>query len=76
MGNESTHFVCKSNGFSTRGFNTHNNDSSEKIIIHSGDVVEADEQGYLWRNGICLCHKDSIVGHYHFKKIKKLKKGC
>nr|DAW88472.1 MAG TPA: hypothetical protein [Caudoviricetes sp.] len=28
-------------------------------------------QNYLWKDGICLRHKERILGDYHFEKFSK-----
>lgn len=41
----------------------------EIIKIKSGDVVESNKQGYLKKNGLFICHKDSIFSRKYFQKI-------
>lgn len=64
-------YICKTEGFSTSGFPRNNEDSNEMVRVHHGDIVQADSKGYLWKDGICLGHKESIIGHYHFRKISE-----
>lgn len=64
-------YICKTDGFSTSGFWWRNKNMNTTIRINHGDIVQADLDGYLWKDGICLCHKESIVGKYHFQKFSK-----
>lgn len=71
MDNSTEQYICKTDGFSTSGFPRHNEDPNEMVRVNHGDIVQADSKGNLWKDGICLCHKESIMGHYHFRKIQK-----
>lgn len=64
-------YICKSEGFSTRGFPKYNEDINRMVRVKHRDVVTSDSKGYLWKDGICLCHKESVLGHYHFEKFSK-----
>lgn len=69
MDNKQELYVCKTEGFKTRGFSKYTKDINGMVRVNRGDIVSSDSQGYLWKDGICLCHKESIVGKYHFKKF-------
>lgn len=62
-------YICKTEGFSIKGYTKENPERIKKITIKNGDIVETDNDGYMWKDNICLCHSDSIFGHYHFKKL-------
>lgn len=74
MDNIQEPYICKSEGFNTRGFPEYNEDINGMVRVNHGDIVSSDSKGYLWKDGICLCHKESIVGKYHFQKFSKNKK--
>lgn len=42
---------------------------SEIIKIKSGDVVESNKKGYLKKDGLFICHKESVFSRKHFQKI-------
>lgn len=67
-------YICKTGGFSSNGFPKYSEELTKMVRVNHGDIVLADSKGYLWKDGICLCHKESILGHYHFRKIKKIKR--
>lgn len=69
MANSTERYICKSDGLSTVGFPQYNEDLTKKVRVNHGDIVQVDLKGYLWKYGICICHKESIVGHYHFEKF-------
>lgn len=71
MGYNQEMYICKTGGFSIKGFPKGNTDINRMVRVKSGDVVSSDSNGYLWKDGICVCHKDSILGKYHFLKISK-----
>ena len=75
MANNREQYICKTEGFSTRGFPKYNEDGNKMVRVNHGDIVSSDSKGYLWKDGICICHKESIVGRYHFKIFQKNKKG-
>ena len=72
MDNIQEPYICKSEGFNTRGFPEYNEDINGMVRVNHGDIVSSDSKGYLWKDGICLCHKESIVGKYNFQKNKKI----
>lgn len=71
MDSNQERYICKTEGFSTRGFPKYNEDSNRRVRVNHGDIVSSDSKGYLLKDGICLCHKESIVGKYHFHKLSK-----
>ena len=62
-------YICKTKGFSIKGYTKENPEKNKKITIKNGDIVETDNEGYMWKDNICFCHSDSILGHYHFEKL-------
>jgi hypothetical protein len=42
---------------------------SEFVEIKSGDVVESNKKGYLKKDGLFICHRDSVFGQKYFRKI-------
>ena len=71
MDNNQEQYICKSEGISTRGFPKYNEDGNKMVRVNYGDIVSSDSKGYLWKDEICICHKESIVGKYHFQKFIK-----
>ena len=57
MDNIQEPYICKSEGFNTRGFPEYNEDINGMVRVNHGDIVSSDSKGYLWKDGICLCHK-------------------
>ena len=46
------------------GFLRSNADKNGKVDIKVGDIIERDDQGYLWFEDICFGHKDAKSGKY------------
>jgi hypothetical protein len=61
-------------GFTTTGFTQDNKNNDYKINIKQNDIVDVDEQGYLWKNGICFGHKDSKFGKENFVAISQFRR--
>lgn len=40
----------------------------ELTVKELRDVLEC-EGDYIVKDGVSLCHKDSILGKYHFRKV-------
>lgn len=64
-------YQCVTNGFTKTMVYKINQSKNEVVVVLPHDVLEVDRQGYLRKDGIRVCHKESILGHYHFKKISK-----
>jgi hypothetical protein len=45
----------------TSGFTKGNHDVNKTIVIHKGDIVDCDSNGYMWYNGVCFGNKDSVL---------------
>lgn len=71
MDNNQEQYICKTDGFKKRGFPQRNIETNKMVRVNHGDIVSSDSKGYLLKDGICLCHKESIVGKYHFHKLSK-----
>ena len=56
MANNREQYICKTEGFSTRGFPKYNEDGNKMVRVNHGDIVSSDSKGYLWKDGICICH--------------------
>ena len=63
-------YKCVTDGFKTRGYKNNNLDSKKWVSVVNGDVLECDGECIV-KDGISLCHKDSILGKYHFRKVDK-----
>ena len=50
------------------GYLVDNPDSEKKETVYNGDILNC-EGDYIVKNGVLLCHKDSIIGKYHFRKV-------
>lgn len=37
-------------------------DKDKKVHIKKGDIIEWDNQGYLWSDNICFGHMDAYPG--------------
>lgn len=61
-------YKCVTNGFKTRGCRVNNPNSEKQVTVINGDVLEFDGD-YIVKDGVSLCHKDSILGKYHFRKV-------
>lgn len=61
-------YKCVTDGFKTRGYKNNNLDSEKWVSVVNGDVLESDGD-YIVKDGVSLCHKDSILGKYHFRKV-------
>lgn len=46
------------------GFLKENNDESKKVYIKKGNIIEWDNQGYLWFKDVCFGHMDAYPGQY------------
>ena len=63
-------YKCITDGFKTRGYKANDPDSKQWIKVINGDVLEGDGD-YILKDGVSICHKDSILGKYHFRKVDK-----
>lgn len=50
-------YKCVTNGFVKEG-----------CTVYNGEILNC-EGDYIVKNGVLLCHKDSIIGKYHFRKV-------
>jgi hypothetical protein len=57
-------------GFKTVGFTEKDKDGCYNVNINQNDIVDADQYGYLWKDGICFAHKDSKIGKENFIVIE------
>ena len=62
-------YKCVTNGFKTRGCKVDNPESEKWVSVVNGDILDCDGE-YIVKDGVCLCHKDSILGKYHFRPQK------
>lgn len=46
------------------GFLRNNTDKNGKVNIKVGDIIECDNEGYLWFNNICFGHKEASPKKY------------
>ena len=46
------------------GFLKENKDGREEVHIKKGDIIEYDNQGYLWYDNVCFGHMDAYPGQY------------
>ncbi len=80
MGESSEKYICTEDELFTLGYEhsweIDDDQCVSKIIkIKSGDVVESNNEGYLKKGQLFICHKDSFFGHKYFQKILQNKKG-
>lgn len=61
-------YKCVTDGFKTRGYKNNNLDSKKWVSVVNDDVLECNGD-YILKGGVSLCHKDSILGKYHFRKV-------
>ena len=61
-------YKCVTNGFKTRGYRVNNPEYERRVPVVNGEILDCDGE-YIVKNGISLCHKDSILGKYHFRKV-------
>lgn len=61
-------YKCVTDGFKTRGYRINNLDSEKCVTVVNGDVLESDGD-YIAKDGVSICHKDSILRKYHFRKV-------
>lgn len=62
-------YKCVTNGFKIRGCKADGSDEQEVQVVN-GDVLETDGD-FIVKDGFILCHKDSILGKYHFRKVEE-----
>lgn len=62
-------YRCVTNGFETTGYEIKNPDKERSITVKNGDVLDC-EGDYIVKDGVSLCHKYSILGKYHFRKVE------
>ena len=60
-------YECVTNGFKTRGCKVDNPESEKWMTVFNGDILDCDGD-YIVKGGVYLCHKDSILGKYHFRR--------
>lgn len=53
------------------GFLKNNHDRTGTVNIKIGNIIECDEQGYLWFKNVCFGHKDAELGKY-FKLAEEI----
>lgn len=46
------------------GYKRNNENSNVKVNIKKGDIIEWDNQGYLWFDNVCFGHMDAYPGQY------------
>lgn len=61
-------YKCVTDGFKTRGYKVNNPEYERWVPVVNGEILDCDGE-YIVKNGISLCHKDSILGKYHFRKV-------
>lgn len=62
-------YKCITNGFKIKSYSKNNPDIKKEISVFNGDVVNCEDE-YILKNGFIICHKDSILGIYHFRKVE------
>lgn len=65
-------YRCVTNGFKIKGYEITNPDNERSITVKHGDVLDC-EGDYIVKDSVSLCHKDSILGKYHFRKEEAVK---
>lgn len=63
-------YKCVTDGFKIIGYRINNLDSEKCVTVVNGDVLERDGD-YIVKDGVSICHKNSILGKYHFRKIEE-----
>lgn len=63
-------YRCVTNGFKIRAYSKNNPDIEKEISVFNGDVVNCEDE-YIEKSGFVICHKDSILGKYHFRKVEE-----
>ena len=61
-------YKCVTNGFKIRGYRVNTSDSVKHVTVISGDVLDCVGE-YIVKDGVALCHNDSILAKYHFRKV-------
>lgn len=61
-------YKCVTDGFKTRGYKFDNSESEKWVRVVNGEILDCNGE-YIVKNGISLCHKDNILGKYHFRKV-------
>ena len=61
-------YKCVTDGFTKIGYLIDNTDYVKRETVCNGDILDC-VQDCIVKNGISLCHKDSILGKYHFRKV-------
>ena len=61
-------YKCVTDGFKTKCFKNDNTEYEKMVSIFNGDVLEDDGE-YITKDGFSICHKNSIIGKYHFRKV-------
>lgn len=56
-------------GFKTDGFTKNDKNVNYDVEVKQDDIVDIDQQGYLWKNGICFAYKDSKIGRENFVSV-------
>lgn len=47
-----------------RGFLRENTNKDKNVFVKVGDLIDCDEQGYLWKDHVCFGHKDASPSSY------------
>lgn len=63
-------YKCVTDGFKIRGYKVNNPDSEKRVTVINGDILECSGE-YIVKDGVSICHKDSILGKYHFRKVNE-----
>lgn len=63
-------YKCVTDGFKIRGYEVNNPDSEKRVTVINGDILECIGE-YIVKDGVSICHKDSILGKYHFRKVNE-----
>ena len=63
-------YKCVTDGFEIEGCVIDDPDFAKKVSIANGEVLECIDGEYIVKNGVYVCHKDSVLGKYHFKEVE------
>lgn len=61
MDNNKNTYICVTNGFRIKRIDKDNHESKKKVEVRHGDIVEEDSDGYLVKDDLRFCHKESIL---------------
>ena len=61
-------YECMLDGFKTRGYIVNSPGSEKWMSVSNGEILECDGE-YIVKDGVALCHKDSVLGKVYFRKV-------